>query len=332
VATRRVLAFSSPRLTLLCSSPSCFASLFAGLLVLAFRGFTEKIFSLKLALNECDLFARENPGSMWPKCKCLLTPQSQSPFLFPSLVPRLLVQHCDLTPLSPPPLFARDVVGFSPGSLGCLKESRRLSMDQLKLLTKICNDYNSQVFGGTMGDFHEAFKDNPNSMLPVLMPMRVKSLYLTLYECRSHEYVALNEEFVLKEEQPVGENATEEEKAVATKTSKIDRIDPDEKARVEEIYNETLEPNSYWFYASKDGHRESHYRENHLGSSIVAWVKEHLFLSQPTPFSRYKGKTIEWVNTFQLIKDFCASIEEALPDYYTFFDQDSLHVTIRAVT
>ncbi|QDZ21087.1 hypothetical protein HOP50_05g36150 [Chloropicon primus] len=256
-----------------------------GVLVLAFRGFTEKIFSLKLALNECDLFARENPGSMWPKC-----------------------------------------------SLGCLKESRRLSMDQLKLLTKICNDYNSQVFGGTMGDFHEAFKDNPNSMLPVLMPMRVKSLYLTLYECRSHEYVALNEEFVLKEEQPVGENATEEEKAVATKTSKIDRIDPDEKARVEEIYNETLEPNSYWFYASKDGHRESHYRENHLGSSIVAWVKEHLFLSQPTPFSRYKGKTIEWVNTFQLIKDFCASIEEALPDYYTFFDQDSLHVTIRAVT
>jgi len=253
-----------------------------GVLVLAFRGFSEKARELKGALNESELLVRENPGSTWPKC-----------------------------------------------TLGCLRDGKRLTPENLARLTEVCERYNRSVFGGDVQDFHASFSENPQAMLPALMSFRVKSLHLTTYECRSHELVLAEEEFPLKDF--VADSLSDEASARA-ESLRQESIDPEEKANVDRIYSETLDRKKYWFFASKDGHRETHYREPKIGMSLVAWVQERNFLSHSMPFSRYKGEPIFWKNPFDTIKEFCTEVEETLPDLYTFFNKDSLHITLRAIT
>ena len=296
-----------------------------GVLVLAFRGFSEKARELKGALNESELLVRENPGSTWPKC-----------------------------------------------TLGCLRDGKRLTPENLARLTEVCERYNRSVFGGDVQDFHASFSENPQAMLPALMSFRVKSLHLTTYECRSHELVLAEEEFPLKDF--VADSLSDEASARA-ESLRQESIDPEEKANVDRIYSETLDRKKYWFFASKDGHRETHYREPKIGMSLVAWVQERNFLSHVSlrdsplpsllfgshpdhlaarislslslsvyltdsnnknkksmPFSRYKGEPIFWKNPFDTIKEFCTEVEETLPDLYTFFNKDSLHITLRAIT
>jgi len=200
-----------------------------GVLVLAFRGFSEKARELKGALNESELLVRENPGSTWPKC-----------------------------------------------TLGCLRDGKRLTPENLARLTEVCERYNRSVFGGDVQDFHASFSENPQAMLPALMSFRVKSLHLTTYECRSHELVLAEEEFPLKDF--VADSLSDEASARA-ESLRQESIDPEEKANVDRIYSETLDRKKYWFFASKDGHRETHYREPKIGMSLVAWVQERNFLS-----------------------------------------------------
>ena len=201
-----------------------------GVLVLAFRGFSEKARELKGALNESELLlVGENPGSTWPKC-----------------------------------------------TLGCLRDGKRLTPENLARLTEVCERYNRSVFGGDVQDFHASFSENPQAMLPALMSFRVKSLHLTTYECRSHELVLAEEEFPLKDF--VADSSSDEASARA-ESLRQESIDPEEKANVDRIYSETLDRKKYWFFASKDGHRETHYREPKIGMSLVAWVQERNFLS-----------------------------------------------------
>ena len=211
------------------------------------------------------------------------------------------------------PFFLCSSFLWPEGSLGCLKDSKRLSLEQLTKLTKICDKFNRKVSGGDLSDFHDRFQDKPESMLPIIKPLRCSKLYLTLYECRSHERVLLNEEVQLKDG-----------------GQKLCVIEPEEKEKVEAIFEETLDPKKYWYNASKDGHRENHYRGPKVGSSLIVWVQEHS--SAPPPFTRYKGETIEWVDPCTWIKEFTKEVERVLPGLYAFFDENSLHVTIRAIT
>ena len=58
----------------------------------------------------------------------------------------------------------------------------------------------------------------------------------------------------------------------------------------------------------------------------MAWVKEHSFIK---PFLTYKGEPIPWKNSMEVIREFREQVEAKLPGMYTFFDEGSLHVTIR---
>ena len=136
--------------------------------------------NLKKALGKSGLLVDENPGSKWPKCK-------EEPTTVATKWKRLT------------PFFLCSSFLWPEGSLGCLKDSKRLTLEQLTKLTKICDKFNSKVSGGDLSDFHDRFQDKPESMLPIIKPLRCSKLYLTLYECRSHERVLLNEAVQLKD-------------------------------------------------------------------------------------------------------------------------------------
>ena len=84
-----------------------------------------------------------------------------------------------------------------------------------------------------------------------------------------------------------------------------------EQAKVRSVLDEFSRPNleAYWPFAAKDGNREVHYRAGHVGSTAVT------FLPSVPP----------------LLREFRAAVDSALPGMYCWFDDSSLHMTIRAL-
>eukprot|EP00434_Breviolum_minutum_P025078 symbB.v1.2.022154.t1/scaffold1953.1/size126199/5 len=82
-------------------------------------------------------------------------------------------------------------------------------------------------------------------------------------------------------------------------------------------HSETLE-DDYWEKASKDGNRVSHYRNPHLGTTLV--------------WDFGKLKEIEVVEKLlNEVEEFRKEVTKALPGYYVFFDDTALHVTVRGM-
>ena len=118
-------------------------------------------------------------------------------------------------------------------------------------------------------------------------------------------------------------------------------IEPGERARVQNIVDEAKQPD-YWFAASKDGSRESHYRGAHVlynvRFSIDNWVVDpgRLVHSFPGPAL---GCTMmvqvkipenqELIHT--AIAAFQRRVEKELPGMYAWLSEDSYHVTLRAI-
>ena len=67
---------------------------------------------------------------------------------------------------------------------------------------------------------------------------------------------------------------------------------------------------AYFFDAARDGSRESHYRGTKLGATLVARVGDVL----PSAVKRFKRR-----------------VDDALPGMYAWFDQESLHCTVRGL-
>jgi hypothetical protein len=138
----------------------------------------------------------------------------------------------------------------------------------------------------------------------------VKSLSLTVFECRNHERVLMEEEFPLGESfESTAEGEKEDDKFLF-------KVNKEERERMFHLCEETRDVNKYWFHASKDGNRISHYREPKIGSSLVTWLNK----------AENAKKLLEDISHLR------HKIEDEVPDLYTFFDYDSLHVTIRAVS
>jgi len=91
----------------------------------------------------------------------------------------------------------------------------------------------------------------------------------------------------------------------------VDRQQPreDDAERARRVLAEPLEE-GYWFQASKDGNREAHYRGEAAGMTLVSFL--------PRAPAR--------------LAELRAAVEEALPGMYAFFEQASLHVTLRALS
>ncbi|DBA97850.1 TPA: hypothetical protein ACH3X3_012714 [Trebouxia sp. C0006] len=97
-----------------------------------------------------------------------------------------------------------------------------------------------------------------------------------------------------------------------------------EQDNVQAVLQEADHP-SYWFSASKDGNRESHYRGPALGCTLVAsLVGQNKFPNKALDHN--KGAQLT-----EVIDQFRQQVDQLLPGMYAWFDDSSLHVTIRAL-
>jgi len=131
----------------------------------------------------------------------------------------------------------------------------------------------------------------------------VDELSVVTYECRCLERQICNTRLPLKEPVDMSEAAAEEVE------------------RVQKIVAEADDPD-YWYHASRDGSREGHYKSGALGVTLI----HELACFKPG------GDQLGWSTQLPgTIHKFRERVEAALPGLYTWFDDSSLHVTVRAI-
>ena len=134
-------------------------------------------------------------------------------------------------------------------TLGCLKEGARLTPDQLRKLTQLCEKF-----------FILPAADPQLSPLATSSPffMPVDSLSVVLFQCRSLECVL-----------------SEHEVRLGGQTRNRHRPSDDERAVVDRVLVESSVENleRYWPLAARDGGREGHYRDVNFGATLVAMLK-----------------------------------------------------------
>jgi hypothetical protein len=205
----------------------------------------------------------------------------------------------------------------NPGSrwakttLGCLRDTKRLTPEQLERLGNICARFHSPLnmpvirCPGAPDDDG----DGPPPTTPGCVP--VDTLSVITYECRSLERVV--SEHVVRLRDAGTNGASPHESRV--------RGDPPsaaERAVVDEVVAQFSFPKDdakqYFFDAARDGSRESHYRDTKLGVTLAARVAGSL----PRELKK-------------LLSEFRQQVDDALPDMYAWFDDESLHCTVRGL-
>ncbi|CAK0786704.1 hypothetical protein CVIRNUC_009918 [Coccomyxa viridis] len=166
-------------------------------------------------------------------------------------------------------------------SLGALRDRKRLTPHQLDLLLRICREEGALMQAGG------------------LQPLEVNRAALCIFECRSLERL------MSWAEVPFAPSVDSSEP------------EPEELGRVEKILAEADEE-EYWFAASKDGNRVSHYREEHVGVSLV-------FGLPLVDGDNNAGRLWSFIHRFRM------RVDLELPGMYNWFADCSLHVTLRAI-
>ncbi|KAH8973662.1 hypothetical protein BDL97_01G060000 [Sphagnum fallax] len=159
-------------------------------------------------------------------------------------------------------------------SLACLRDNQRLSMEQLQRLHDICSKESV-----TLASTSE--------------PVIVNKLSVVLYADCCLEHPMLVTDIPLR--------------------APVDLSGPsaEQQASVRKVLDVFLRHNlnSYYFHASKDGNRSTHYRDYKGGVTLV-----HFLSSIPVALAKFKEQ-----------------VEEAMPGMYDWFSEESLHVTLRAL-
>lgn len=73
------------------------------------------------------------------------------------------------------------------------------------------------------------------------------------------------------------------------------------------------------------GRRETHYRSPHIEATLVAFLS--LQRGNSAPEEHLSGRPV----VPPYLQSFRESVDALLPGYYAWFDEDALHVTIRAL-
>lgn len=218
----------------------------------------------------------------------------------------------------------------NPGSrwakttLGCLRDTKRLTPEQLERLGNICARFRSPLnmpvirCPGAPDDDG----DGPPPTTPGCVP--VDMLSVITYECRSLERVVSEHVVRLRDAGTNGASPHESRVrggARETGSRRRRRVDPPsaaESAVVDEVVAQFSFPKDdakqYFFDAARDGSRESHYRDTKLGVTLAARVAGSL----PRELKK-------------LLSEFRQQVDDALPDMYAWFDDESLHCTVRGL-
>ncbi|KAK9903307.1 hypothetical protein WJX75_002515 [Coccomyxa subellipsoidea] len=169
-------------------------------------------------------------------------------------------------------------------SLGAVKDKCRLDPQQLDSLLRICREETEILRGDELAS-HGFLVDRAA---------------VAVFECRSLERLVSWQEVGFSGE--VDESLPE-----AEETERVDRIMAEAEAP------------DYWFAASRDGNRESHYRDDHLGVTLAFGLP--LETGHIEAAAQIGG----------LIDRFRQRVNAELPGMYAWFADNSLHVTLRAV-
>ncbi|EFJ44920.1 hypothetical protein VOLCADRAFT_121227 [Volvox carteri f. nagariensis] len=185
-------------------------------------------------------------------------------------------------------------------SLGALHDKARLTPEQLDRLNAICREESAKL----VQDSDE-------------QAVLVDKLTVVFYQCRCLERRMLEHTIMMRNGQPLDARPP----------------DPSEQERVRGVVSEADSPD-YWFLASKDGSRESHYRNSYLGVTLVHDLEA---------FRRGKGRQLaqpalgaaQPVNFGSalpgIIQAFRSRVDLELPGLYCWFRDDSLHSTVRSL-
>jgi hypothetical protein len=238
--------------------------------------------------------------------------------------------------------FYQGLPNESPGSkwpktsLASLKEGKRLTPDQLQRLNQLCREQ-SGIFQA------------PNILKP--QAVLVDTLSTVVYETRSLERVISRQLMPLQTPADLAPAPAEEFERVQGVVAEADH-------------------DEYWFHASRDGNREKHYRSPALGVTLVhelACFKPQQPITtaaaingssivnssdqgQPVASAaedgrvqqtlattadsrgRYSSSSSAWGSALPgIVGKFKSAIEQEFPGLYAWFDERSLHVTVRAV-
>ena len=134
-------------------------------------------------------------------------------------------------------------------TLGCLKEGARLTPDQLRTLTQLCDRFFLRF---------PAAKKELSPLTTTYGCEPVDSLSVVLFQCRSLERVL-----------------SEHEVRFGGKKRMWDLPAKDERAGVDAVIEESSVENleRYWPLVARDGGREGHYRDVNFGATLVARLK-----------------------------------------------------------
>ncbi|KAG2448458.1 hypothetical protein HYH02_006350 [Chlamydomonas schloesseri] len=270
--------------------PLAFFVSWNGVLTLAYSGFPPALAALKQSVNDTvSGLPAEYSGSKWPKT-----------------------------------------------SLGALHDKARLTPQQLETLNSICREESAK--------FSQEEEDQA---------VYVDQLTVVFYECRCLERRILEHVIPMRG----GSNSSSNSRAVneaaqgsgngnrngngvgngaGTAPSGSmpgsgggggppDLRQPDavEQARVAGVVAEADAPD-YWFLASKDGSRESHYRGLALGVTLVHDLAPFRLPPGAAP-GPYGSRLPELISAFR------ARVEAELPGLYRWFADTSLHSTVRSL-
>ncbi|GIL85232.1 hypothetical protein Vretimale_10728 [Volvox reticuliferus] len=176
-------------------------------------------------------------------------------------------------------------------SLGALHDKARLTPEQFERLNVICREESAKL-----------------SQQADKQAVLVDQLTVVFYECRCLERRLLEHVVPLHPTAPLDLRQPE--------ASELDRV--------RGVVSEADSP-EYWFLASKDGSRESHYRSSNLGVTLV----HDLAVLQGRP--RARAAADYGSDLPGIVRSFRDRVEAELPGLYRWFNDSSLHSTVRAL-
>lgn len=287
--------------------PRSFFVAWSGVMTLAWEGFPPAVAAVKRKISRAfPMLPEEKPGSRWAKTTlgCLREGARLNPDQLRVLA-KLCATHREA--LTPAPAPDQD----SPRSASATKHSTTgpttagagATESAVAGPTPAATDPNlddDEAAADAMllvpGDDSDADGGAANGAARVTPGcVSVRDLSVVVYQCRSLERVLSEQVISLR-------GNTSRAAPAPLETSAVDAV--------VEAFDGPEDADSYFFHAARDGSREMHYRETKFGVTLVA---------------RVGGKLPPAVAAFR------DAVDAALPGMYAWFDDQSMHCTVRGL-
>lgn len=199
-------------------------------------------------------------------------------------------------------------------SIGCVQDGQTLTEEQFNALNALCKRF-SEAFN-TNGE------NNSTTTVNSDLKIAVDSAAIIIYGCRSLQKIISCHLIPFRDDQTDTREAS-----------------PEEAERVRLIVSEADDPD-YYKAVARDGNRRSHYSAPNVGVTLahplpLSFLKIDSPRSVHTTRSGLRQRGVQEVadrtQLLKLIYEFKQEVVDLLPGMYYWFDEGSLHITLRAL-